>query len=336
MVECRAMRSFLRFALSGTACAAALAVPAVAAAAPPPNDNYLASTSISDSQRPLGREFSDSVDTTEATTQADMFNPDKDGLPLGGGDPEPTTCGSTSYGKTAWWDFRPQSPGGVEIKAAGGFDVVVAVYEWSSSTSKITRRVKCQNAAPGSETVLLPRVKKGHNYTVQVGGAGATGGPLQFALSYFRDRDGDGVLDDEPDKCLSRPGIRRFGGCPPELRAAARISLDTPGNGAIVRALTVDDVPKTGRVEVRCGHCGRKVIKKARKTGTVSLDKFVGRFIRAGDFVEIRITMPKRGKGRFRYGAVGKYYRYPVTSAGLGKRQLRCLNPGSRKPVKCR
>lgn len=70
------MRSFLRFALSGTACAAALAVPAVAAAAPPPNDNYLGSTSISDAQRPLGREFSDSVDTTEATTQADMFNPD--------------------------------------------------------------------------------------------------------------------------------------------------------------------------------------------------------------------------------------------------------------------
>jgi hypothetical protein len=334
MVESHPMPSLIRAAVG--AAVAALALPAAAAAAPPPNDNYLSSTSISDAQRPLGREFSDTIDTTEATTQPDMFQPDKDGLPLGGGDPEPTTCGATSYGRTAWWDFRPQSAGGVEISASGGFDVVVAVYEWSSSTSRITRRLSCQNDAPGSETVLMPKVRKGHNYTVQVGGAGNTGGPLKFDLSYFRDRDADGVLDDEPDKCLSRPGIRRFGGCPPELRAAARLSLATNGGGGKVTALTVDDVPKTGRVEVRCGHCGRKVAKKARRTGTVAVDRFVGRFVRAGDFIEVRVTMPKRAKkGRYKYGAVGKLYRYPITGDGIGKRTLRCLNPGSRKPVKC-
>jgi hypothetical protein len=315
---------------------AALALPAVAAAAPPANDNYLASTSISDAERPLGREFTDTIDTTEATTQADLFNPDKDGLPFGGGGAEPTTCGSVGYGRTAWWDFRPQSAGGVEIKASGGFDVVVAVYEWSGSTSRITKRVSCQNEAPGSETVLLPRVLKNHNYTVQVGGAGDTGGALKFDLSYFRDRDADGVLDDEPDKCLSRPGIRRFGGCPPELRSAPRLSLDTNSSGATVRAITVDELPKTARVEVRCGHCGRKVTKKARRAGSVSLDRFLGRFVRAGDFIEVRLTMPKRAKkGRYRFGAVGKVYHYPITSHGLGKRTLRCLNPGSRKPVRC-
>src|SRR5947208_792723 len=83
--------------------------------------------------------------------------------------------------------------------------------------SKLTRLVQCQNASPGSEDVVLPTVRKNHSYTVQVGGAGNTGGPLKLDLSYFRDRDGDGVLDEEPDKCISRPGIRRFGGCPPEL-----------------------------------------------------------------------------------------------------------------------
>jgi hypothetical protein len=333
------MPTVIRLAVSGLACAAALTCPALAAAAPPPNDNYLASTSISDTQRPLPPEYSDSIDTSEATTQSDLFNPDKDGLPLGGGDPEPTSCapGGPAYGKTAWWDFRPQSPGGVEIKASGSFDVVVAVYEWSSDTSKITRRVRCQNAAPGSETVLLPTVRKDRNYTVQVGGAGATGGPLQFALSYFRDRDGDGVLDDEPDKCLSRPGIRRFGGCPPELRAAPRFSYDRSGSGLIIRALTVDDVPKNGTAEVRCGRCGRKVSKKARKTGSVKLTRFLGRSVRAGDKIEVRVTMPRRAKsGRYRFGAFGRYYRYPVTAAGFGKRTVRCLNPGSRKPVQCR
>jgi hypothetical protein len=325
------MSLLIRLALGATA--AALAVPAVAAAAPPPNDNYLASTSISDAQRPLPPEYSNQVDTTEATTQSDTFNPDKDGLPLGGGPPEPTSCGSTTYGKTAWWDFRPQSPGGVEIKASGGFDVVVAVYEWSSTTSKITRRVACQNAAPGSEDVLL-EVRKGTNYTVQVGGAGNTGGPLDFQLSYFRDRDGDGVFD-AIDDCPSLPGTTK-GGCPPELRAAPRFGFDRPGNGVIIRSLTVDDVPKGARAEVRCRHCGRAVSRTARRSGSINLRGFLGRLVRTGDAIEIRVSMARRKRGRFRYGAIGKYYRYPVTSAGLGKRVLRCLNPGSRKPVKCR
>src|SRR5690349_1956841 len=205
-----------RLAVAVLACVGALAVPAAASAAPPPNDNYLSSTSISDSSRPLGKSFTDSIDTTDATTQSDLFNPDKDGQPLGGAGPEPTSCpGGTTFGKTAWWDFRPQSPGAAEIKASGGFDVVVAVYEWSSSTSMITRTVTCQNAEPGSETVQLFDLRKNHNYTVQVGGAGNTGGPLQFSLDYFRDRDGDGVFD-EIDDCVSIPGTTK-GGCPPTL-----------------------------------------------------------------------------------------------------------------------
>ena len=102
--------------------------------APPPNDNYLASTTIA------AEEYTDTVDTTEATTQPDLFNPNRDGLPFGGGDPEPTSCGGASpFGKTAWWDFKAPSDGGVELKANGGFDVVVAVYTWSERTSKITR-----------------------------------------------------------------------------------------------------------------------------------------------------------------------------------------------------
>jgi hypothetical protein len=332
MVECRAMPRLLRLALTATA--ATLAVPAVAAAAPPPNDNYLASTSIVNSSGGLPKTFSETVDTTEATTQPDTFNPDKDGLPLGGGPPEPTTCGSTSFGKTAWWDFRPPSPGAVEIKAAGGFDVVVAVYEWSAQTSKITKLVKCQNTDPGTETLQLFTLRKNHNYTVQVGGAGNTGGPLQFKLDYFRDRDNDGVFD-ALDDCPSLPGTTK-GGCPPTLQAAPRVSYDKSGNGLIVRALTVDDLPKGAKAEVRCTRCsGGKVVRKAHHRGSLALNGFLGRSVRAGGSIEIRVSMARTGKGKFRYGAIGKYFRYPVTKAGLGKRKLRCLHPGSRKPVKC-
>jgi len=326
------MPSLTRLAVTATA--ATFAVPAVAAAAPPPNDNYLASTSIVNSAGTLPGHFSEGVDTTEATTQADTFNPDKDGLPLGGGPPEPTTCGSASFGKTAWWDFHPPSPGAVEIKAAGGFDVVVAVYEWSAQTSKITRLVKCQNADPGSETLDLFTLRKNRNYTVQVGGAGNTGGPLQFTLDYFRDRDNDGVFD-SLDDCRTLPGTTK-GGCPPTLQASPRIGYDKPGNGAIVRALTIDDVPKGARAEVRCTRCpGGKVVKKARRRGSLKVSGIVGRLVRSGGALEIRVTMARQKKGRFRFGAIGKYYRYPVNNDGLGKRKLRCLNPGSRKPVRC-
>ena len=312
------------------------AVPASAAAAPPPNDNYLASTTINRQDGSMSNEYADSIDTTEATTQPDMFNPDKDGLPLGGGDPEPTSCnGGSSIGKTAWWDFQPPSAGGIQIKANGGFDVVVAVHTWSASTSRITSTVLCQNDSAGSEDVVIEKVRKGTNYTVQVGGAGNTGGPLSFDLTWFPDRDADGVFD-ALDKCDLRPGIERFGGCPPELRSAPRIRYDGVAGGIRVTTLAVDDVPKGGRVEVRCGRCGGKVSRRATRTGVLKIGGFVGRTVRTGDRVEVRVTMARTGSGRYKYGAVGKYFRWPIAAGSLGDRFSRCLQPGSRKPTKCR
>ena len=101
-------------------------------------------------------------------------------------------------------------------------------------------------------------------------------------------------------------------------------------------SLAVDNVPKGSRAEVRCRRCGRKVTRRARRSGVLSLNRFVGRTIRAGDRIEIRITRGRSRKGRYRFGAVGKYYRWPVISNGLGERVSRCLQPGSRKPTKCR
>ena len=313
--------------------AALLALPASAAAAPPANDNYLASTTIS------GKEYRDSVDTTEATTQADTFNPSRDGLPTGGGgDPEPTSCGGgSSFGKTVWWDFKPPSAGGVQIRANGGFDVVVAVYTWNERTSRITRQIRCQNDEAGSEDVLIPRVSRGTNYTIQVGGANGAGGPLNFLFDYFPDTDGDGILDDAPDKCRTQPGIERFGGCPPELRAAPRISYTVSGTSLRITSLSIDDVPKGGRAEVRCRRCGGgKVTRRASRTGTLRMPGFVGRLVPAGDRIEVRVTLGKTGNGRYRHGAIGKFYRWPVEPGKLGRRQTRCIQPGSRKLSKCR
>src|SRR5215210_2605573 len=101
--------------------AAFTCAPALAAAAPPSNDNYLASVPV---DKP---EFTATADTTEATTQADLFNPNRNGAPLGGGEPEPTSCRGTAFGKTVWYDLAPQVDGGVQIRATG-IPTVVAVY----------------------------------------------------------------------------------------------------------------------------------------------------------------------------------------------------------------
>jgi hypothetical protein len=322
VVEFRAMR------LALVITAAVLALPATAAAAPPPNDNYLASTTIS------GQEYADTVDTTEATTQPDLFNPNRDGLPFGGGDAEPTSCGgASSFGKTAWWDFKAPSDGGVEIKANGGFDVVVAVYTWSERTSKITRTIRCQNDEAGSEDLIIPRVSEGTNYTIQVGGANNAGGPVRLEFTYFPDTDGDGILDDTPDKCRRQPGIPRFGGCPPELRSTPRVLYQSLGSGLRITGLEIDDVPKGARAEVRCG---RTVKRRATRKGTLKIGGCTGRMINGGSSIQIRVTLGSTGKGQYRHGAVGKYYRWPVAGGRLGKRQTSCLQPGSRKPTKCR
>src|SRR6185295_18852397 len=101
---------------AGPAMALLLAVAPAASAAPPDNDNYLASKTI-DLTRPFPPE---TVDTTEATTQADLFDPNRDGLPFGGSGPEPVNCPvAPSFGKTVWYDFAPPTPGAVRIAASG-------------------------------------------------------------------------------------------------------------------------------------------------------------------------------------------------------------------------
>ena len=59
--------------------AAFAGAPALAAAAPPANDNYLASLPLALNP---ATPTTTTVDTTEATTQPDTFNPSRDGAPL--------------------------------------------------------------------------------------------------------------------------------------------------------------------------------------------------------------------------------------------------------------
>ena len=311
------------------------AAPAQAVA--PPNDNYLASTTINAPDGTLPPFFSDQVDTTEATTQADTFNPNRDGLPFEGGKPEPTSCvGLPAFGKTVWYDFLPPTPGAARISATG-FDTVIAVYEWSARDSQLRGLVACQNTSTGvSEEMLLPpQLQRGKNYTIQIGGAAGVGGLLDFSFEFFADRDGDRILDETPDKCLRLRGIPLFGGCPPIVRGAARVTTQGAPGGVRVLRLTVDRADKGTKIEVRCRSCGSRVRARAPRGGSVRVSGFEGRSISIGDRIEVRIKRPRGGKGRFRFGAIGKVVRWPITSTGLGQSTVTCTRPGSKRKIEC-
>jgi hypothetical protein len=330
---------FRSLLLAATAAAALTATAAPALAAPPANDNYLESTALNGQGAPLQATLMDQVDTTEATTQSDLFNPGPDGRTLGGAGAEPTTCNGTVFGKTVWWDFHPPVDGGVEIKTAG-FDNVVTVYQWSLRNSKIVRTVGCQDTAGLTEDLILPHeVKAGRAYTVQVGGVAGpggliAGGPLQFELDFFADADGDGVLDDEPDKCRKTPGLRGFGGCPPELNVSPIISFASTPTGIRITRLLVGHVPKGAKVLARCRGC--RTVATNAKHSTVEFKTLAGHSIDKGAKVQIRVTMGRRGKGRYRYGATGQLVSWPVKPGGIGIKRVRCLHVKTNKIQKCR
>jgi hypothetical protein len=313
------MRS--RSLVASVAAVVALVLPAAALAVAPVNDDYLKSTPINRPDTRVTREdVKTSVDTTEATTQPDLFLP---GTVAGGGGPENTTCQGRAYGKTVWYDLHPDVDGALEIQT-GGFNVAINVYEFDNRSAKILRAVACSSEPGTQDFIPATRLKAKRHYTIQIGGvdegAGPLGGVLGISFQFFADRDDDDVFD-PLDSCPDQPGIRAAGGCPPELRSTPKLTATPTATGIIVRKLSVS-ATKGAKVEVRCrrrcsGH-------QARTAGVVSFPLLRGRALPAGALIEIFVTKPK---------AIGTYVRYEVVRGNF-KRVDRCLRPGSHTPRK--
>jgi hypothetical protein len=325
-----------RFRLCLALVLASAALPAAASAAPPANDNYLGSSSLNQPGTAMPLEIPFSVDTTEATTQANMFDFDSQGQPFNGPpQAEPLSCGSTSVGKTVWYDFHPNVDGDfyVTVSSSGGtaFTPVLSLYEWTLQDSRLQLPVvRCAAATE----LVAPGVKKGKHYTLQLGGSGGAGGPLSGTIDFFPDRDDDGVYDNGPqkDECPTTPGTSN--GCPPELRVSPSINYDRSGGGIRISSFVVNSVPKGATVKARGGGATQTV--KAKKTGKVTLSKLVGRGASAGSSIELRVTLGRSGTGKYKYGATGAYFKWPVKAGGLGTRVARCLHAGSGKIERCR
>jgi hypothetical protein len=339
--RCLIRRSGSRFGMFAVALVAVLSVPAtsLAAPAPPPNDNYLSSFRIpqveTTGSQPVA--FEDEKDTTAATTQTDLFDPDQSGMAFGGAGPEPLTCNGSRYGKTIWYDLHPSVPGGVDLVAAG-FPTAIALYQWSPQTSLIVRRVGCRVSASTVNNFVVPfNLQRGKSYTVQIGGLQtATGvadsGLLDFRMTFFPDHDGDGVFD-VLDACPSLPGVRHFRGCPPTLHPMLRYTATSSGSGVRLESLQVGGIPGATRVEARCQLCGLREVRVAgSRADSLTMTAFAGRTLPLGDKLAIWVTKRAAGAGDYKYGAIGSYISYTVSSGGLRDRVLRCLLPGSVTP----
>jgi hypothetical protein len=295
---------------------ALLALPASMALAqtPPVNDNYFDSLRLNAPGERLERTdtLRDQRDTTAATVQGDVLTPGP-----GGGPPELTRCGQTSYGNTIWYDVYPDVQGLLRLRASG-YDTVISVIPFSRTTLRPDfDRAICIDDSSSTTEELLAEVAKGRAYTIQIGGANGASGVVEFLFDFLADRDGDEVLDDADD-CPTLAGTRR-NGCPVELKVRAKITARVVPGGLEVLALTVT-APRGSRVAASCSRGCRPEVRRAKST--VRLRRVRGRRLSVGTTITIRVT---------RRRAIGSYIRFRV-GAGNVQRTERCMNPGSRKP----
>jgi hypothetical protein len=282
----------------------------------PPNDNYLESLRLNSPGQRLERKdtLKDVQNTTAATVQSDVFKP-----PDKGGPAEVTTCEGTKYGKTIWYDFYPDVPGLVRVRA-NGYDAVISVIPFKRDTGvpQFGSRA-CINDSSSTQEELLTRVRKGRAYTIQLGGVNDASGSLEFLFDFLADTDNDGVLDDN-DNCPHLDGGDRPSGCPKRLRPEVVIRAQPIAGGIQVLGLTVD-ASRGSRVAVSCTRGCRTEVKRARRSD-LKFRRIRGKKLSAGSRIEIRVTQRR---------AIGAYIAYRIKDGNFEKIE-RCLRPGSKTP----
>jgi hypothetical protein len=337
------------------ATAALLAVPATALAQDPPaNDNYLGPVFINEQGErfPSGIPAPPNVDTTNATVQADVFNP-----PGSGGPAEPTFCGPSEYGKTVWVVFWAHRYGRMEVSTSGPFDSVIAVIPFGNPNTDTTPRPDlgfCTDRQSGFIEDFgntPPIIVRGGWYATQVGGyreptTGAiAGGPLQTQFEFA------------PPARISGDAILRGGGASGGIRigelevtaasgsriraCAGGCSTRNAGAGSDARSLlrplgkvSPADQPVNARMRGAGGGVAEGTplaeVAAAAKAGPVARTSatrtfFRGRRVSAGRTIKVYITRP---------GYIGRYFSWKVRSGSVGNKVKRCLEPFSNRPRK--
>jgi len=262
-------------------------------------DNYLESVRITTHSIKGGLQaFSDSVDTSKATTQTDLFKPGGNRV----GPPEQTAVNGNLYGKTVWYDLNssvdddnPSVDGDVLVQAVGaGFNPVICLLPYDVGDGPNFRPIgaySCSNQGAGPlEQLQRKGIRRGRGYSVQVGGVGGTGGPVELDVNFT----------------------------PYRVSATPKLAFQLTPQGVKLLNVLVKSSRKS-RVEVSCKGCGKRV-KRGRR---VSLN--FRKALRAGSKLTIRVT---------RKGEIGAYFSYKIRKGRRPVETQRCLNPGSKKPRK--
>src|SRR5215210_6050621 len=233
---------------AGWVLAALLALPVTASAqSAPVNDNYLESLRLNDPGSRLERSdtLRDVRDTTNATTQSDVFSP-----PQSGGPPELTSCNGTVFGKTVWYDFYPDVDGLARLRASG-YDTVLRVVPFNRRSGEPRFGSSlCTNTSGSTTEEFLVEVRRGGSYSIQIGGVGDAGGSLEFLFDFLADTDGDGVLD-TVDRCDRLVGPAGNNGCPRRQRVNTTLRARPTATGIEIDGLSVK-AKRGSRVVVTC------------------------------------------------------------------------------------
>lgn len=221
-------------------------------------DNYLESVPITLSPLPQPRGvlgFSDSVNTMTATTQPDLFKPGGSRV----GPPEQTTFNGRVYGKTVWYDLNPTVDGDVLVQAVGG-DPVICLVRYDPRDSPNFRPLGsyvCSNQGTQNlEQLNQKGLKRGRAYSIQIGGVGASGGPVEVDVNFT----------------------------PRRITADPKLAFQLTPQGVKLVSVRVT-ASRKARVEVGCAGCGKRV-KRGRRVKF----NFGGKALRAGSRITIRVT----------------------------------------------
>lgn len=264
----------------------------------PINDNYLCSLNFNAPGKPLNSTdtLEDSENLASATVQTNIFSPcGLASCPSGGA--EVTSCNGTNYGSTIWYDFYPNAKGLVSIRTQALFDNVITVYQYNKqSLAPELGTAKCAVSSLGSGQ-LVASVKKGADYTVQVG-ALSNPGLIHVLFDFFK----------TPPKRLS---------------ATTFLKASTLSNGLSLASLAVTTA-RGAKVSVSCGGLCRGVSKTVPRFGSDSLQfpSVSGVRMPAGSKLLIHVTAPH---------SIGSLIQYTILPGNFSK-QTFCTEPGSNKP----
>ena len=202
------------------------------------------------------------VDTTEATTQADLFAPERAAAAAG---PRTRVCNGRASARPSGTTCTPTSTARSRSRPAASTSPSTST---SSTTQppKILRRV-CVLGRARDAGLHRPARRRRRHYTIQIGGLDAGTGPgrraaLAVQLPVLRRPRRRQHL--RPARRLpDQPGVRAAGGCPPELRATPKLTAAPTCNAASSSELS-SRRPRARRSRCAAGAAARSTRRAPR------------------------------------------------------------------------